>query len=159
VCSLLALAWFGSRTGENPITGPAFPIGSILKASPDLTYNSSDLTVLVGLSSTCRFCADSLPAFRQLNDAVRSRGADHVRVFAVSLDSPDVLARYLQENGLTVFRPISVSRDSPAAPVASRTPTLVLVDRSGTVLASWAGRMTVDQMAKVDRLHHITSPD
>lgn len=96
-----------------------------------------------------------MPALRRLNEVARSANPSSVQLIAVGLESEEVLKNYLTENGLTTIRPLTVTRESEAAAVVARTPTLVLVDRQGRVLTSWTGWMTPQQMDEVIKLHHI----
>lgn len=149
VCGLLALDLAERKDRRAGTSGAVIPIGSILTPTPGVSYNESQWTVLVGLSSRCRFCGESMPALRKLNEFIASSDATRVRALALSLESSDVLSRYLKENNLTTFRTVSVARQSEVARIAARTPTLVLADRTGKVLAAWSGRMTADQMELV----------
>jgi hypothetical protein len=143
VCAWLAVQTFGGRSSAAP---PGIAVGSAMKPIADVQYDTSELTVLVGLSSTCRYCTESMPAFQRLNDFAIARGDRAVHVVAVGLEPLEVLSGYLSANGLTRFQPVSVSRESDAARVASRTPTVILVDSAGQVLVSWSGRMTTEEM-------------
>jgi len=152
VCGLAAMQVFG-KAGQTAPAVSALPVGSIMKPVGEIAYESSALTVLVGLSSSCKYCTESMPAFQELNTVVRSRAVDRVRVLAVGLESQEVLTKYLQANELTEFRATSVKSGTEAGSVASRTPTLVIVDRTGKILVSWTGRMTPSEMNDVVERH------
>jgi hypothetical protein len=110
-------------------------------------------TVLVGLSSTCKFCSESMDAFRRLNEFVRDKQGSPVRILGIGLEAEGVLQTYINSNGLSEFATVAVARESSLAPVASRTPTLLIVDGSGKVVAAWAGLMRVNDMEAVISRH------
>jgi hypothetical protein len=148
VCWLLAVDISQRRARSAGVSSDVLEIGSVV-SDPNLSFGSTELTLLVGLSSSCRFCTESMPALRLLSDYAERRGGEHMRVLAVGYEPAPVLARYLEENGLTTFRSMGIDREAAIAPVAKRTPSLVAVDRGGKVLASWSGRMTTAQMDQV----------
>jgi thioredoxin-related protein len=128
---------------------PVLAAGTILESVKELTFSGSELTVLVGLSSTCRYCDESMPAFRRLNERVRSQQPDRVRVFAIAAQARETLTEYLWKNSLTAFQPIKLEQGSKLGPLVRRTPSVVLVNRQGTVLASWPGLMTTTRLVEV----------
>ena len=145
VCVLLVLRITGAEIGT-AVSPASVPVGSVLKLPAEITAPATDLTVVVGLSSNCRFCTESMPAFRVLDEFVRSRGRGKVRVIALSAESPEVIDAYLQQQGLAAFQPTNVKSDSEIARAVARTPTLVLLDRAGRVVAARSGKMTPAQM-------------
>lgn len=129
------------RTGQSATV----PVGTILKPAGGLSFGNADLTVLIGMSSTCHFCQGSLPAFRELTKYFTGRST-RSRVVALSLEPADALGAYLAKNGLADVKVISVESSAPLATIAARTPQIVAVDSAGKVLASWTGQMSDDQM-------------
>jgi hypothetical protein len=144
-CILVVAVIAQQKFGTPSPVSPKVVVGAVLEPTADVTYGPTELTILVGLSSNCRFCEESMPAFRQLNEYVRSR-AGRLRVFALALEPLETLGTYLQKNGLTTFRPITIDRRAALAVVAALTPQVVVVNRSGTVMESWTGRITERQM-------------
>jgi len=128
-------------------TAPALQVGATLGRSDGVVYAPRGLTVLVGLSSTCRYCAESVPAFQSLNTFASANSPDEVRVFALAPEPLETIARYLSANGLTAFRAVTVDRGSTLVAAVSRTPTMLVVNSSGKILLSWTGRMTAREMA------------
>lgn len=120
------------------------PVGAVLKSGNALSFGTADLTVLIGMSSTCHFCEESLPALQVLAKYVASRSRRSQTV-ALTLEPRDALAAYLAKNGLKGVQPISIDSSAPLAMIAARTPQIVAVDGGGKVLASWSGRIAVDQ--------------
>ncbi len=144
-CILVVTVVARQKFGTPAPVSPNVAVGTVLEPTAEVTYGLSELTILVGLSSNCRFCEESMPAFRQLHEYVQSR-AGRLRVFALALESLETLGTYLQKNGLTTFRPITVDRKAALAVIAAATPQVVVVNRSGAVMESWTGRITEAQM-------------
>lgn len=152
VCALVISKVYRQATAAVP---DVFPRDTVLGSTDDVRFDAAPLTILVGLQTDCRYCADSMPGFREIESYVTSRKDGLVSIVAVGAESRDKLAQYLQTNRLTVYRPVSITRGSVLAPVAMRTPALVLVNRLGAVLASWPGVLTPERTADV--IAHIES--
>ncbi len=145
------------RFGRPAPASPKLAAGAVLEPTAEIGFGSSDVTILVGISSTCRFCDESMPAFRQLNKYVQSRSS--MRVLAVALEPIETLRTYLARSGLTAFQPFTIDRGAPVSVVAAVTPQVVAVNRDGTVLEAWAGKITEDQLNNfVGRLIGATPP-
>jgi hypothetical protein len=125
-----------------------FPVGTILEPHDDLVWSDRDVTVLLGLSTTCRYCDQSMPALRRLNSQIERRDG-RVSGIAVSAEAADVLADYLRRNGLSAFSPRTVRRDSALGRTAALTPSIVLLDRRGVVLRTWPGLVTGERLEEV----------
>ena len=150
VCALVVGRMYRQATARLP---DVFPTHSVLKSTDEIRFGEGAVTVLIGLQSTCRYCAESMPAFRQLDAYVRSRKDKAVVIKAIGAEPVDTLGQYLETNGLAIYTPVSVDRRSALAPVAIRTPSVVLVDHTGAVLASWQGLLTMDRLEEViDRI-------
>ncbi len=94
--------------------------------------------VLIAVSSTCPFCTDSLSFYRVLAESRRPGGP--VIVF-VSPESDEIVRRYLGAAGIR--EPRVVHMEDPSGLVG--TPMVIVVDRHGTVRASWAGKLSRSQ--------------
>ena len=151
VCGLLAVQTVDKRRQARLVLSalpPVLPLGTVLQSSDDIDYGSRELTVLVGLSPSCKYCTESMPAFRDLERRLRgSRG--QIGLVAVGLRSADTISEYLAANGVTGFRSISVTRQSHLAPLVSRTPSVVIIDRKGMVRATWPGLITTERLADI----------
>lgn len=150
ICALAAHRWIergdAQRVGISAMP-PVYPPGFQLSESSGIEFGRP--TVLVGLSSQCGFCAQSIPQLRRLNKEWSRLSRGHGHLVAVGAEASSVLATYLKDNGLSAFEVHSVTRTSELAAVATRTPSVVLLDSTGAVLASWPGLITADRMAEV----------
>ena len=113
---------------------------------PEAEFGSSDRTLLVVVRSSCPACTTSLPFYRKVTDTLSSNKAP-VRLVAVVLDPLEAGTRYLSDNGIF---PHAVIRMSAAAGNRIRlTPTILLVDREGSLIGNWVGILSREQEREV----------
>lgn len=100
---------------------------------PGVHFPVGQDTLLLGLSSTCHFCKDSLPFYRQLIAQAQGR----INIVAVLPQPQSEAEAFVRESGLTGIKVVS-------APLASvgvyGTPTLLLVDDASKVKSVWIGK-------------------
>ncbi|HWF90553.1 MAG TPA: redoxin family protein [Pyrinomonadaceae bacterium] len=128
-------------SGRNAPTGPA--AGTQI-AIPGVNWTDSDQTVVLALSDKCHFCTESAPFYQKLTQELAGR--KNVRVVAVFPQDTNAAKQYLA--GLNV--PITAVAQATLDSLGVRgTPTLVIVDKSGTVQQSWVGRLTAERETEV----------
>jgi len=135
----------GSRDnarGDRPApTGPA--VGTQI-ALPGVSWSDSDETVVLALSNKCHFCTESAPFYQKLTRELADK--KNVRVVAVFPQDTSEGRKYL--DGLNV--PITEVAQATLDSLGVRgTPTLVIVDKNGTVQQSWVGRLTAERETEV----------
>jgi hypothetical protein len=117
---------------------------------PELVRDSAvgSKTVVIAVSSTCRFCTASMPFYSELLEkALASRGTVHI-VF-VSTEPAERVEQYLKSHNLPYNRAVlSVPHNLPV----SGTPALFVLDTSGTVVESWRGQLQSYQEEEVFKL-------
>jgi hypothetical protein len=109
-------------------------------------------TLLLVLSSTCRYCHESLPFYRQL---VAER--EGFQVIAGSAESPETFSSYLRAANLSVDK--AVKMEKSAWQGVSATPTLLVIDSNGRVSAAWVGLLSDEQQAEVREAVRIGASD
>ncbi|HZS60320.1 MAG TPA: thioredoxin-like domain-containing protein [Gemmatimonadaceae bacterium] len=100
-------------------------------------YSDSGRTLLMFVRSTCHFCTESMEFYRRIADSQAHRSGQ-LKLVAVSIDSPSVTEAYLHDNHLVVDQVVSYTIESEIK--VSATPTLIAVDRTGTVEGLWVGK-------------------
>lgn len=130
-----------SRPDRPAPSGPA--AGSQISVQ-GVNWSESEETVLIALSDTCRFCADSAPFYQKLTSELADR--KNVRVVAVFPQEVAQGKKYLDGLNVQVAQVAQASLDSMGV---RGTPTLLIVDKSGTVKQSWVGRLTADRESEV----------
>ena len=124
-----------------PATGPGRPsdITGTKPTIPGVEWQSrSGLSLVISVSSSCRFCGESLDFYKHLS--LQRRVADlSVPVFFVSNEPEDRLREFLVAGGVVepkVIRLAPVTLGMPA------TPTLLLIGPDGVVQATYIGKLS-----------------
>ena len=110
-------------------------------------WAAHDQTLVLGLRKGCHFCEDSAPFYQRLI-AQQRQGGSNSTIVAVFPDTADTAKEVLQSEGLGVQ---AVGGVPLGTMKISGTPTLLLVDRSGTVLNTWIGMLSPRQELEVIR--------
>ena len=121
-------------------TRPRIQIGAKLPLE-GVDWATNQKTLVVALSDKCHFCTDSANFYQRLSQ-------DHgsAALIAVLPQPVDESKQYLSQ--LKVM--ISDVRQVPLTSLAvTATPTLILVDKDGTVLKSWVGKLKPEREAEV----------
>jgi hypothetical protein len=115
-------------------SAPVIATGTKL-ALKDVSWQPNNKTIVLAVSTTCHFCSESAPFYRELVSQCKQQ---HVRTIAVLPQAIGEAQTYLQNEGVAVddVRQV-VFHDIPI----SGTPTLLLVDGSGTVKDVWVGKL------------------
>ncbi len=111
---------------------------------PGVDWEKGGKTLLLVLSTTCHYCTESAPFYQQL--VRRKDGRGDMRIMAVLPQNPGEAQKYLGDHGITVDE---VRQAVPGALYATATPTLVIVDGSGSVVESWVGKLPPEKEAEV----------
>lgn len=129
------------------VKGPPPPIeaGRQLKLPASASDNGKTASLLLMLSTNCRFCTESMPFYARLAElpAVREK---RVRLSVISLQPPTLMQEYLSAHGLGVSAVFTVPEAGIAVP---GTPTLVLAGADGVVVDSWYGALPPDAEDRV----------
>ena len=103
---------------------------------PGVDWGGSSRTLLMVLSTNCRYCTESAPFYQRL--AQEKEKHDDLGLLAVLPQSADESQKYLGEHGIKVD---AVKQATPASLNVRGTPTLILVDQTGAVVESWIGKL------------------
>ena len=108
-------------------------------------WSAHEQTLVLGLRKGCHFCEDSAPFYQRLIAQQQQRGANSP-IVAVFPDSAEDAKEVVQSEGLTVQ---TLARVPLEKLKASGTPTLLLIDKTGTVLNAWIGMLSPRQELEV----------
>lgn len=129
------------RTAANQRSTTLIPTqltsGKEITLLPEVRFSAADATVVLFLSSRCRFCADSLDFYRRLSEA-KASSKRRVRVVAAGREPAPILDHFLATGGVAIDQVVSTGE----RPTASSTPTIVIVDRRGIIQGAWIGRLS-----------------
>lgn len=128
--------WMAATGGFVPEpTGPAtYKVGDKFDAVAGAQVTSPERpTLVMHLSSRCQYCTASLGFYRALAEANRT-----ARIVVVGSEAAEQLKVYVESAG---FYPDAIVRVAPGTLKMPSTPTLALVDTTGTVAGIWRGRL------------------
>jgi len=129
---------------QPPPPGPAAsaPIRPGAKLSlPGVDWSRSERTLLMVLSTNCGFCTESVPFYQRL---ARERGG--ARLVAVMPQPIGEAQKYLGEHSIAVDE---VRQAAPNAVGVRGTPTLIMLDGTGSVLETWVGKLPPEKESEV----------
>src|SRR5712691_8420560 len=112
-----------SKSESQRVQGESQPVSSPTVSSLDIDWKQSKQTLILAISSTCHFCTESAPFYRQL-------AKEHLdsRLIAVFPQSVEEGKRYLDELGISVDE----VKQLPLRSInVNGTPTLILVNGDG----------------------------
>ncbi len=144
ILSLLAWNFYqGQKVGTQLQFG--LQKGSTLAALPGVQYGDSPRTLLIAMTTRCKYCTASVPFYNQLAELEKSKDKS-VRIVAVFPDKVDDVDQYVQQKqlGLEVKGAMDLSKLNVAG-----TPTMILVDSGGKVLDFWVGQLQPDVQQQV----------
>lgn len=134
-----AVGWrFVQNSRTRPASQQPFPRGERVQTLDGVDYGGYSRTVLVALSSTCKYCTASVPFYKSLAE-LRQSSDRRVQLVAVSWEETARISSYLSSHG---FIPDHVVSIAPGRLPIRGTPTLVILDSAGRVLESWQGRLS-----------------
>lgn len=134
--------------GQNPTaqSAPRAPKNGDTIALGGVAWQQNGKTLLLAVSSTCRFCTESAPFYRRL---VKERG--DARLIALVPQTVSEGQAYMKSLGVDISDVRQVSFNDLAV---SGTPTLILVDGEGKVAGTWIGALKPETENEVlSRLH------
>src|SRR5215471_636141 len=136
IVAVVALGFFARSYLGYPAAQHAL-VGEKL-ALKDINWQTNRKSLVLALSTTCHFCTESAPFYRQL---VAKSEEQHVRTIAVFPQGPPEASSYLKNQNVAVNE---VRQTSFADMQISGTPTLLLIDEKGVVRGAWVGKLAPD---------------
>lgn len=121
---------------------PRVPRGAKVSL-PNTDWLKNHRTLILAISDKCRYCTESGPFYK---DLMQARANKNVRVIAVFPQPEQEGKAYLDKLGVSVDEIRQATLESIGV---SATPTLIMVDESGTVIDSWVGKLPSDKEAEV----------
>lgn len=151
--ALLVVLALRMDTAELP---PPTPIGGVASGGPvipppDVNLDAAEVgidwtagvrTLLLVLQSDCEFCQQSVPFYRRLLD----QDTDEIQNAVVAPARDVEMSPYLLSEGIIPDTLAFVENGVVPVPV---TPTLLLVDSTGSVIHAWIGVLEPEQEAEV----------
>jgi hypothetical protein len=108
-------------------------------------------TLMFVVSTSCRFCAETTPAWRQILHQVALDSSESVRTFLLSYSSPDPTRVFTEQYGLTGVPVLYMDGDSVRSLSAWSVPATIVVDER-TNARSWDGVLSDADVEQILRL-------
>jgi hypothetical protein len=138
LCCLAGGLLIEQRFFPSPVAGgdPAPSLVGREVNLPGADWRSAPFSVLLQISSTCHFCDESMPFYRQLI-TVRQSQAVKMPVIVASQDAVAVLRKHLEDRQVVVDKVLHSRLDS----FGTGTPTVYIVDSKGMVRRVFIGKL------------------
>lgn len=140
---VLAYRYLSPKFSSKPSSASQIQPGTKIPL-PNMNWSASDRTLLLVLQKGCHFCSESASFYQAL--VSKTAGRKNIRLVALLPQKVDEGRQYLKDLGVEVP---DVQQTFPGAIGVSGTPTLILVDGSGSVTKSWVGRLSPQGEAEV----------
>lgn len=130
------------ETGAQPTNTNDTIVGKNL-VIPGVDLAQSDKTLIFALQPSCRFCTDSAPFYKRIAE---TNAVSKAQLVAVSPQSIGDTKAYLELLGVPIERIAQIKLNTIGV---SGTPSLLLVNKSGSVTKAWVGRLSGVQEEEV----------
>jgi thiol-disulfide isomerase/thioredoxin len=115
---------------------------------PGIDWKANERTLVLALSSGCRFCTESAPFYQRL--AQERAKLQNFRLVAVFSEPVEQSRKYLSDLGVNVDEVRQARLDSIGV---AGTPTLIFADANGAVVVSLRGKLSSDKETElIERL-------
>lgn len=128
---------------NNPEKAVITPLGKSMPLE-DINWKENKKTLVLYVSTTCHFCNESSPFYKQLVE--KYSNDKNVKLVAVMPQSLDEAKGHLKDLGVNITDVYSTPLSSIGV---TATPTLLLVNESGMIMETWRGKLSSDKEEQV----------
>jgi thioredoxin-related protein len=100
-------------------------------------FKNSNKTLIIGLSSSCHFCNESIPFYKKLAKTV-SLYKNNINLVSVFREDKFFVENYFSKHNLQIA---TISNVDFGEIDVSGTPTLILIDEQKRIVETWRGRL------------------
>jgi hypothetical protein len=144
VCCACAWTWYATQTRVTAAPSVRYSAGDSLADVRELDGSAGRPTLLFLVSSTCRFCNESMPFYRTLLADEATAGW---RIVFASREHLEDLRDYLAQHELPLQKMSLVRLGRTSAFKANATPSLFLLDGNRRIVHSTTGRLNTTEQA------------
>ena len=131
-----------SKSESQRVQSESQPVSSPTVSSLDIDWKQNKQTLILAISSSCHFCTESGPFYKQLANG-RGRGTRFIALLPQPINES---RSYLARLGVAVDE----IKQAPLSSINVRgTPTLMLVGSDGVVIKTWIGKLAEEQQQEV----------
>jgi hypothetical protein len=148
VAAVLLIGLFGKSYFFSPARSSPDPVkrGTVLRTIEGVDLHKSLRTLILALSTNCRYCTQSVPFYKELLARSAKEAAGSIQVIAVFPESRSEVDAYTKSHELSVDSIPNVKLSSLQIPF---TPSVILVDSNAEVLGSWGGKLSDEEQKDV----------
>jgi hypothetical protein len=153
ICGVLVYGMVTQRalTSRPPDVHAGLRVGDKVAPLANFDYHQHDKSVLLFLDSTCVHCIASLPTYKRLYDKVRERPGSAVAIVGF----------FPSGNQINEFRKRGFELPAKSVSFASfqvrGTPTVILINKEGTIENFWIGELPPDAEQRLTQLIESTT--
>jgi hypothetical protein len=138
VCCLAGGLLIEQRFFSPADTGPASTTGLVGREVPlpGADWQAAPFSLVLQISSTCHFCNESMPFYRQLISA-RQASSAKVPIIVASRDAVAVMRKHLEDQQVNVDKVLHSRLET----LPAFTPTVYVVDSKGVVRRAFIGKL------------------
>jgi len=114
---------------------PRVPPGTKISLR-DIDWAKNQRTLILAISDSCHFCTESAEFYKALVQQKANKNSVHI--VAVLPQTPEQGKTYLDKLGVSVDE---IKQAELSSIGVSATPTLLMVDQTGSVLEGWVGKL------------------
>ena len=139
------------RADQQDLSRFTYEPGERLTGFEAVHFSATQYTVILFVSTTCEYCASSMPFYRNLV-RMASQDATKLNVAILGFEPDGAIRNYLRQHDLDLAHVHSIQGSRTRLQL---TPTLILADRDGVVAMAIVGQLLPEQERAV--LSHIDS--
>jgi hypothetical protein len=133
-----------AQNQSQPQTQRSGPSPGMKVSLPDVNWAKNGRTLLFVLSTQCGFCNASTDFYKEtVQEKQSTKGIHFVALFPQDIKQSE---QYLKDNGIGIQ---DVKQSMPFSVGANGFPTLMLVDKTGTVKKAWVGKLSEEKEREV----------
>ena len=147
VAILVVLSVVGIRYCSGPSSAPiaGYTVGETIASIPQDVVAGVPRSLVFQLRSTCAYCADAMPFYKELVRRLRHERTP-IRLVVATSESPGAIRQYLDANAISVD---DVVQGDSKDPRLGLTPAVLLIDAQRRVLGSWMGVLSAAEERQV----------
>jgi peroxiredoxin len=132
----LAVLWVALHPRTDVGPPPIYAVGEKIDPIGNVDFRKTPMTLVMFLRQDCEYCRRSLQFYQRLTAAAQKADNQSLRLVVATTDEAQPMTSYLTTHGISVDEVANVESGALKIP---GTPSLLLVNASGTVTKVWRG--------------------
>jgi len=137
-----------TRSAAPPMSSADYKAGEQMDKLRDVDYSQAAQTLVMFVRSSCHFCTESMPFYERVAIS-HAHTSGHLHIVALTGEPVETTAKYLADHSVAIDQVVPIDSNGSRF---TGTPTLVLVDRNGTVTHAWRGKLNEERERELFQL-------